>query len=173
VRCPVVLPFITKQAKVLFDFLVLAFHFAVTLRMVGSSEPGLDTKALVKCSHETSSKLWASIREDLLRDSMKAEHVGVMDVSGTFGCKIRLAGHKVALIQVVIDVNADGVEVVRSGKLDDEVNTDIFPECSWHFVRLKCGVWVLCRLVTLALIASENVLLHQSTHLGPPVMTQD
>jgi hypothetical protein len=31
VRCPVVLPFITKQAKVLFNFLVLAFYFAVIL----------------------------------------------------------------------------------------------------------------------------------------------
>jgi hypothetical protein len=32
---------------------------------------------------------------------------------------------------------------------------------------------VLCRLVALALVTSENVLLHQCTYLGPPVMTQD
>jgi membrane protein required for beta-lactamase induction len=60
-RYPVVLPFITKQTKVLFDFLVLAFYFAVTLWMVGSSKTGLDTKALVEGSHKTGSKLWAPI----------------------------------------------------------------------------------------------------------------
>jgi hypothetical protein len=60
-RCPVVLPFITKQAKVLFDFLVLALYFAIILRMVGSSKAGLDTKALVEGSHKTGSELRAPI----------------------------------------------------------------------------------------------------------------
>jgi hypothetical protein len=118
-RCLVVLPFVTKQVKVLFNFLVLALYFAVTLWMVGSSKAGLDTKALVESSHETGSELWAPIGEDLLRNSMKAEYIGVMDIGGTFGCKVRLARHEVALIRVVIDVYADGVEVVRSGKLGD------------------------------------------------------
>jgi hypothetical protein len=98
VRCPVVLPFITKQAKVLFNFLVLVFHFAVTLRMVGSSEADLNTKALIESSYETSSELWAATGEDLLWNSMKMEYVRVVNVSGTLGCKVRLAGHKVALI---------------------------------------------------------------------------
>jgi hypothetical protein len=172
-RCPVVLPFITKQAKVLFDFLVLAFYFAVTLRMVGSSKAGLDTKALVEGSHETGSKLRASIGEDLLRDSVEAEYVRVVDVSGTFGCKVRLAGYEVALIQVMVDVYTDGIESVRSGKLGDKVDTDMFPGRSWRFVRLECRVRMLCGLVALALVISEDVLLHQCTHLGPPVVTRD
>jgi hypothetical protein len=98
VRCPIVLLFITKQVKVLFDFLVLAFHFAIILKMVGSSETGLNNKALVEGSHKMGSKLWATIGEDLLWNSMKVEYVGVIDVSNTLGCKIRLAEHKVALI---------------------------------------------------------------------------
>jgi hypothetical protein len=173
VRCPVVLLFVTKQAKVLFDFLVLVLYFAVTLRMVGSSKAGLDTKALVEGSHETGSKLRAPIREDLLRDSVEAEYVGVMDVGGTFGRKVRLAGHEVALIRIVVDVYVDRVESVRSGKLGDEVDTDVFPGRSWHFVRLESGVRMLCGLVALALVASEDVLLHRCTHLGPPVMMRD
>jgi hypothetical protein len=119
VRCLVVLPFITKQAKVLFNFLVLAFHFAVTSRIVGSSETGLDTKALIESSYETGSKLQALIREDFLWDSMKTEYIGVMDVSGTLGCKIGLAGHKVILIQVMVDVDTDGVKAIQSRKLND------------------------------------------------------
>jgi hypothetical protein len=119
VRCPVVLLFIAKQAKVLFNFLVLALYFAVTLRMVGSSKAGFDTKALVEGSHETGSKLRTAIGEDLLRDSVEAEYVGVVDVSGTLGCKVRLARHKVALVRVVIDVNTDGVEAIRSRELGD------------------------------------------------------
>jgi hypothetical protein len=118
-RCPVVLPFITKQAKVLFDFLVLTLYFAITLWVVGSSKAGLDTKALVEGSHEIGSKLRAPIGEDLLRNSVETEYIGVVDVRGTFGCKVRLAGHEVALIRVVVDVYADGIESVRSGKLGD------------------------------------------------------
>jgi hypothetical protein len=172
-RCPVVLPFITKQAKVLFDFLVLALYFAVTLRMVGSSKAGLDTKVLVEGSHEMGSKLRAPIGEDLLRNSVEAEYIGVMDVGGTFGCKVKLAGHEVALIQVVVDVDTDGIEAVRSGELGDKVDTDMFPRRSWHFVRLERRVWMLCGFVPLALVASEDVLLHRCTHLGPPVMMRD
>jgi hypothetical protein len=117
--CPVVLPFITKQAKVLFDFLVLALYFAVILRMVGSSKASLNTKVLVKSSHEMGSKLWTAIGEDFLRNPMKTEYIGVVDVRGTLGCKVRLAGYKVALIQVVINVDIDGVEAIQSGKLGD------------------------------------------------------
>jgi hypothetical protein len=80
--------------------------------MVGSSKASLDTKVLVEGSHEMGSKLRTPIREDLLRDSMKAEYIGVVDVSGTLGCKIRLAGHKVALIQVVVDVYTNGIKAV-------------------------------------------------------------
>jgi hypothetical protein len=98
VKCSVVLPFITKQAKVLFNFLVLVFYFAVTLRIVGSSEISLNTKALVESSYEMGSELWAAIGEDLLWDSIKVEYIGVIDVSGTLGCKVRLARHEVALI---------------------------------------------------------------------------
>jgi hypothetical protein len=82
----------------LFDILIFAFHFAIILRMVGSSETGLNTKVLVECSHETGSKLQTAIKEDLLRDSMKMEYIGVVDVSGILGCKVRLARHEVALI---------------------------------------------------------------------------
>jgi hypothetical protein len=91
---------------------------------------------------------------------VEAEYIGVVDVGGTFGCKVRLAGHEVALIRVVVDVYADGIESVRSGKLGDEVDTDVFPGHSWRFVRLERGVRMLCGLVALALVASEDVLLH-------------
>jgi hypothetical protein len=87
-RCLVVLLFSAKQAKVLFDFLILAFHFAVILEVVGSSEAGLDTKMLVEGSHEMSSKLWAAIREDLLWDPVEAEYIGLVDVSSIFSCKV-------------------------------------------------------------------------------------
>jgi hypothetical protein len=119
VRCPVVLPFIAKQAKVLFDFLVLALYFAITLRMVGSSKAGLNTKALVEGSHEMGSELRAPIGEDLLRDSVKVEYVEVVDVSGTLSCKVRLARHEVALIRIVIDVNIDRIKAIRSRELGD------------------------------------------------------
>jgi hypothetical protein len=112
VRCPVVLPFITKQAKVLFNFLVLAYHFAIILEMIDSSETGFNTKALVEGSYKMGSKLQTLIREDFLWNSMKAEYIRVMNVSGTLGCKVRLAGHKVALIQIVIDIDANGFEAV-------------------------------------------------------------
>jgi hypothetical protein len=118
-RCLVVLPFVAKQAKILFNFLVLALYFAVTLWMVGSSEAGLDTKVLVQGSHKTGSKLQAAIREDLLQDSVEAEYIEVMDIGGTLGCKVRLAGHKVALIQVVVNIYTDRIKAIQSRELGD------------------------------------------------------
>jgi hypothetical protein len=50
---------------------------------------------------------------------VEAEYIRVVDVNGTLGCKTRLAGHEVTLIQIVIDVDIDGIEAVRSGKLGD------------------------------------------------------
>jgi hypothetical protein len=91
---------------------------------------------------------------------VEAEYIGVMDVSGIFGCKVRLAEHEVALIRVMVDVYADGIESVRSGKLGNKVDTDMFPGCSWRFVRLERGVRMLCGLVALALVASEDILFH-------------
>jgi hypothetical protein len=60
----------------------------------------------------------------------------------------------------VVNVDTDEIEAVRSRKLSDKVDTNVFPERSWCFVRLECSIWMLCGLVALALIASENVLLH-------------
>jgi hypothetical protein len=64
------------------------------------------------------------------------------------------------LIRVMVDVYADGIESVRSGKLGDKVNTDMFPGRGWRFVRLEHGVRMLCGLVALALVTSEDILLH-------------
>jgi hypothetical protein len=112
VRCPVILPFITKQTKVLFNFLIFVFYLAITLKMTGSSETGFDIKVLVEGSYKTSSKLWATIREEFFWNSMKAEYIEIIDVGGILSCKIRLAGHKVALIQVVIDIDANEIEAI-------------------------------------------------------------
>jgi hypothetical protein len=92
--------------------LVLAFHFAVNLRMVGSSEAGFNTKVLVKGSYETGSKLQATIREDLLQNSVKAKYIRVVDISSALSCKVRFIKHEVALIQIVVDVNADRIETI-------------------------------------------------------------
>jgi hypothetical protein len=87
--------------------------------MVGSSEASFNNKALIEGSHEMGSKLRATIGEDFPWNSVEVEHIGVVDVSGTLSCKVRLAGHEVALIWVVVDIYADGIKAVRSGKLCD------------------------------------------------------
>jgi hypothetical protein len=43
---------------------------------------------------------------------MKAEYIRVVDVSGTFGCKVRLTGHQMALIRVMIDIYTDGIKAI-------------------------------------------------------------
>jgi hypothetical protein len=149
----------------LFNFLVLALYFAVTLWIVGSNKASLDTKALVECSHETSSKLQAAIGEDLLRNPMKAEYIRVVDVSGNFGCEVRLAGHEVALIQVVVDVNTDGVEAIQSRELGDKVDINVFlgrSECLF-----EAGVWCsnvvqVCNVGTFCIQGCISSLMHPS-----------
>lgn len=80
--------------------------------MVGSGKAGLDTKVLVEGSHKMGGKLRAAIREDLLRNSVEVEYVGVIEVSSIFSHECRLALDKVSLIQVVININVDGIEAL-------------------------------------------------------------
>lgn len=97
--------------------------------MVGSGEAGLNIKTLVEGSHETSGELRAAIREDLLRDSVEveAEYIGVVEVSSTFSGECRFARDEVSLIRVVVDIDADGIEALRSGELGDKIDSDVIP----------------------------------------------
>jgi hypothetical protein len=65
---PVFLSFVIEEAEVLFYFLVLTLDFAISFRMIGSSETGFDTKTLVESTHESGRKLRTTIGEDFLRD---------------------------------------------------------------------------------------------------------
>jgi hypothetical protein len=62
----VFLTLVTEETKILLNFLVLAFDFAVTFWVVGSSEAGLDTKMFVESMHESGRKLRTAIEEDFL-----------------------------------------------------------------------------------------------------------
>jgi hypothetical protein len=57
---------VTEETKVLLNFLVLALNFAITFRMVGSSEAGFNTKTFIESMHELGHKLGTAIREDFL-----------------------------------------------------------------------------------------------------------
>jgi hypothetical protein len=65
-------------------FLVLALDFAVSFRMIGSSEASLDTKMFVESAYESGRKLGATIGEDFLRDSVKVEDIPIMKIGSTF-----------------------------------------------------------------------------------------
>ena len=90
---PVVLPLVGEQSKILFNFLVLAFYFAVSFRVEGSGKTGLNTESFVESAYEASRKLRASIRENFLWETVKTEHIPVVDICSAFGCQIGLAGH--------------------------------------------------------------------------------
>jgi hypothetical protein len=72
---PVFLIFVTEEAKILLNFLILVLNFAVSFRVIGSSEAYSNTKLFVESIHKSGCKLWAAIREDFLWNSMEAEDV--------------------------------------------------------------------------------------------------
>jgi hypothetical protein len=78
---PVFLIFVTEKTEVLFYFLVLALNFAISFRMVGSSEASFDTKMLVESTYKLGHKLWTAIREDFFWNSVKIENIPVVKVS--------------------------------------------------------------------------------------------
>ena len=90
---PVVLPLGAEDPQEFLDFLIHAFDLAVSFRMVGRREAGFDAAETVEFSHISGRELRASIRENFLRETMKTEHVPVMDICSAFCCQIRLAGH--------------------------------------------------------------------------------
>jgi hypothetical protein len=73
--------FVTEKTEVLFYFLVLALNFAISFRMVGSSEASFDTKMLVESTYKLGHKLWTAIREDFFWNSVKIENIPVVKVS--------------------------------------------------------------------------------------------
>jgi hypothetical protein len=58
---PVVLPFVHKEAKELFELLVNAFGLAVRLQVVCSGCREFDTEEAIEFAGEVGDKLWASI----------------------------------------------------------------------------------------------------------------
>jgi hypothetical protein len=81
----VFLMFVTEETEILLYFLVLALNFAISFRMIGSSEASLDTKTFVESVHELDRKLKTAIREDFLRDSVKTEDIPVVKIGSSFG----------------------------------------------------------------------------------------
>jgi hypothetical protein len=81
---PVFLTFVTEETKVLLYFLILALHFAISFRMIGSSEAGLNTKTFIESTHKTGRKLRAAIGEDFLWDSVEAEDIPVVKIGSAF-----------------------------------------------------------------------------------------
>jgi hypothetical protein len=81
---PVFLMFVTEESKILLHFLVLALNFAISFRVIGSSEASFDTKTFVESTHESGCKLWAIIREDFLWDSVKMEDILIVKIGSTF-----------------------------------------------------------------------------------------
>jgi hypothetical protein len=63
---PVFLTFVAEKTKVLLYFLVLMLDFAITFRMIGSSEASLNTKMFVESTHKSGRKLETAIGEDFL-----------------------------------------------------------------------------------------------------------
>ena len=82
---PVVLALVAEDAKILFDFLIYAFCFTIALWVVSSGETCFNAEVLIQGSHETCSKLRATIGVNLSWDAVESENVFIMKVSGTFG----------------------------------------------------------------------------------------
>ena len=78
VIAPVRLTLVSEHPKVLLDILVFALDFAITLRVIGSSQAGFDTETFVERAHKPGGKLWAAVGEYFLRDAMKPEDVLVV-----------------------------------------------------------------------------------------------
>ena len=90
---PVILTLVGEQSKILFNLLILPLYFPIAFRMIGRGKTGLDTESFVESAHEASRKLRASIRENFLRQTVKTEHIPVVDICSSFCYQIGLAGH--------------------------------------------------------------------------------
>jgi hypothetical protein len=63
---PIFLMFVIEKTKILLNFLIHALDFAISFRVIGSSEASFNTKLFVESMHKLGCKLQAAIREDFL-----------------------------------------------------------------------------------------------------------
>jgi hypothetical protein len=83
---PIFLTFVTEETKVLLYLLIFALDFAISFRVIGSSEASFNIKMLIEGMHKSGCKLLAVIGEDLFWDFMKMEDVLIVKFYSTFGC---------------------------------------------------------------------------------------
>jgi hypothetical protein len=169
---PVFLTFVTEEMKILLYFLVLALDFAISFWVISSNEAGFYTKTFIECMHKLGHKLGAVIGEDFFRNSVKMEDIPIMKIGSALGCQVGLARDKVSLIKVVIHVDHNGVKVVRGGQLRNKIDANMLPRSSRDFLRLQDSFGVLCRLIALALLTTQDIFVYKQGHLRPPVETR-
>jgi hypothetical protein len=104
----VFLMFVIEELKILFYFLVPVLDFAISFRVISSSEAYFNTKMLVEGMHKLGCKLWAVIGEDFSWDSMKVENIPIVKFGSSFGRQVRFAQNKTSLVGVVIHVDCRG-----------------------------------------------------------------
>jgi hypothetical protein len=82
----VLLMVVTKEAYILFNFLVLTLGLALIFRILGNSEANLDSKVFIESAHELGCKLWSAVGEDFLQNFVEAEHISIVKISSTLSC---------------------------------------------------------------------------------------
>lgn len=173
VLVPVVLSTTNIEAEVLLDFLVGPFSLSVGLRVVGGGEVGLNAEALEEGAHDLGSKLRAAIADEPEWETVEAEDFSVVDVGYAFSGDVGSAGEGVEKFTVMVDKDNDSVVAVSVGELSDEVNSNSFPWAVGNIQRLSRSARVLGVLFPCADVATFYILLDESSHSRPPVLSFD
>ena len=116
----------TEDPKISFYFLVNAFSFPISLRVIGGGEDKFVTKEFPQFFSKSGGELWSSIRDDLIIETKSFENFGEEqggDSGGVNGFLGRAENYP--LSKPMVDHNQKGIKTIRKGKVSDQIIGDL------------------------------------------------
>ena len=109
--------------------------------------------------------------DDLLWNTMKAEHMIAEQFGHAFGGQGRGGGNRMHLFGIAINHDASGIVRVGDRQWSDEINRDGMPGVWRNGMRLQgCMKQCTSRFGPLACRTSFNILTHVTAHARPVVV---
>jgi hypothetical protein len=101
---------------------------------------------------------------------MESEDIAMVNFCNTIRIDLVHCWHYVDVFSIMVHKCCNCVETFDVGQSHDEVLADYLPQAFWYIVGCWPNVLVYACLVTLASVATRNVLRHKACNAWPLIM---
>jgi hypothetical protein len=134
---PIVLLIVTEDAKELFNFLVYAFRFSISLWVESCRQGLIYVKFAPGFSHEFGGKLGASVGDYMLWESRSSPDVIQVELGRFFGGDCFAAGGDNNGFTETVHYDEHRISIAGFREVGDEVHSDGSPHSGRNRVRVQ------------------------------------